>query len=122
MHAGAGVSAFVSVVTAIIGIMSLAGHPVFGMDGWVLIDAALFGAIAWRIFRLSLPWSIVGLLLFLGEKVYMFMGHPVAHGNIIVAFFFFLAYVNAVRGGLYLQGNPVVPEQAAPEQALMPSN
>jgi hypothetical protein len=97
--------------------MSLVGVPMLGADGAALIDAALLGVVAWHIFRLSLPWSVAGLLLFLGGRLYRVMNIPSAHGNVMVGIVLFFCYVNAVRGGLYLRSNPV-----ALDQAPIPSN
>jgi hypothetical protein len=43
------------------------GQPVLGIDGWSLLQAGLLVVIAWRIWRLSYPWTVVGIVLALFE-------------------------------------------------------
>lgn len=62
----AGLSAFVTAGISLDAIYE--GHAVMGISGWALVDAAVFAIVAWRIYRLSLPWAIVGLALFTVEK------------------------------------------------------
>jgi hypothetical protein len=103
MHNGAGAAVFTTLISAGFGAASLfLGHPVLGMDGWVLVDAAIFAVIAWRIYRLSLPWAITGLALFTLEKAFSLVNGQATSG-IVVAIIFWLFYLHAVRGGLYLR-------------------
>ncbi|HET6169112.1 MAG TPA: hypothetical protein VFE01_02980, partial [Terracidiphilus sp.] len=51
-------------------------HPVLGMGPWALVDAVLLSIVAWRVYRLSLPWSIVGLLLFTFARLYGLAHYP----------------------------------------------
>lgn len=96
----AGVSAFVTAAISLDAIFE--GHPVLGISGWALADAVAFAIVAWRIHRLSLPWSIVGLALFTLEKLFAIAHHP-GMGTVVFAVVFFPYYVNAVRGALYLR-------------------
>jgi len=115
MHFGACMAGLGAWVTAAIGAAAIyLGHRVLGMSGWVLVDAALFAIIAWRVYRLSLPWSIAGLILFTLEKLLGFARHP-NPGYIYFSLLIFPYYVNAVRGALYLQVTRVpAVEPAAP--------
>jgi hypothetical protein len=103
MHYGAGFAAFSALVTAGISIAAIyLDHPIVGIDGWALVDAGLYSIIAWRVYRLSLPWSIAGLIMFTFERLFGLMQH-LNLGAIIFTIFFFPYYLNAVRGALYLR-------------------
>jgi hypothetical protein len=103
MHYGAYVAALGALLTAGISIQAIyLGRTVLGISGWALSDAALFSIIAWRVYRLSLPWSIVGLIMFAFEKL-IFFTHHLNLSAVIFTIFIFPYYLNAVRGALYLQ-------------------
>jgi hypothetical protein len=103
MHNGACASGLTALITAVFGVISvILGHPILGMDAWGFIDAAIFAVVAWRVFRLSLPWAITGLLLFSAEKVAAFVTDPASSG-IVVGIIFWFFYLHAVRGGLFLR-------------------
>jgi hypothetical protein len=57
-------ASFSCAVTILVSVFSL-----FGFDLFSLLDGAIFGIIAWRIYKLSFSWSIVGLLFFVAERV-----------------------------------------------------
>jgi hypothetical protein len=105
MHNGSFAAVFSTILTAGISIAAMyLNHPIMGMDGLGLVDAFLFGVVAWRIYRLSLPWAIAGLLFFTGERLYGVVSNPRSGtAGIVVAFILFFYYLNAVRGGLYLR-------------------
>ena len=69
-----------------------AGH----YDAWVLVDAALFAIIAWRIWRNSRAWAVVGLILMLLEIEDKLRNASSTFG--LVTVLLLLAFVNAVRG------------------------
>lgn len=103
MHLAAYVAALGALATAAISVQALyVGHPVLGMRGSGLIDAALFAIIAWRIYRLSLPWSIAGLVIYTFERLFT-ITHFLSFGSIIFTILFFPYYLTAVRAALYLR-------------------
>ena len=104
MHSGAGMAAFSSVLTAAINITAIClKRPVLGMDGWGLIEAALFAVIAWRVYRLSTAWAVFGLALFTLEKLIGIIINPRLGATSVAGIIFLFFYVHAVRGGLYLR-------------------
>lgn len=103
MHFGSYMAALGALVTAAIGIQAIyLGHRVLGASGSVLIDATIFAIIAWRVYRLSLPWSIAGLVIYTFERLFTIM-HFRSLGAIIFTIFILPYYLNAVRGALYLR-------------------
>jgi hypothetical protein len=75
--AAVGVSGFIAAVTALIAILSMVYRkPILGLDAWGLIDAVIFGWIAWRISKLSRAWAIVWLLMYLLEVGYKLVTNP----------------------------------------------
>jgi hypothetical protein len=105
MQYGSAAATFVAIIAAVIGgSVIYLGHPVLGMDEWILMEAALFALVAWRMYRLSLPWSIVGLVLFTAGRLNLILNHPhFLIGAVSGTIVFLPAYLNAVRGGLYLR-------------------
>jgi hypothetical protein len=105
MHHGSVAAAISAVLTAGFCVAAIyLQRPVLGLDGWGLIDAALFAVVSWRVYRLSLPWAVAGLLVFTAEKIYGFMSNPrVGVGSSVVGFIFFLYYLHAVRAGVFLR-------------------
>jgi hypothetical protein len=92
-----GVSYFVAGITTLLAVLSLfSGHPIMEVNGWSLLDAALFAVIGWRITKLSLPWTIVGTLLYLLETVVSLASRGSGVGVLTIVFI--IAYVNALRG------------------------
>jgi hypothetical protein len=91
-------------LTAAISFVAISsGRPVFSVNGWRLTVAALLSIVAWRVYRLSLPWAIAGLALYTFDKLYLFANYPQFGFRLVAAVLFFPYYVNAVRGGLYLR-------------------
>jgi hypothetical protein len=96
---GAGVGLFVAAVTGVAASLSiLYDKPVLGIDGWALIDAALFAVVSWRVYKMSRPWAVLGLLLYLTEVGLRIAEAGFNRGYSPVALVFALAFVNAVRG------------------------
>jgi hypothetical protein len=83
------------------GVYALATHRTFeGYDAWVLVDAALFSIIAWRLWNNSRVWAVVGLILEGLEIVDKLQKHISTFGVITVLLFF--AILNATRGTFVL--------------------
>lgn len=93
-----GVSSFIAAVSGLIAILSIIYQkPIFGFNGWSLVDALLFGVIAWRIRRMSRAWAVAGLLIYLFEVGFNITDRkPGALGVVTVVFI--LTYVGAIRG------------------------
>jgi len=93
-----GVSVFIAGVDALLAILSLVySKPIFGLDGWALVDAGLFAIVAWRIHKMSRTWAIIGLVLYLLEIGERLVDHP--NGAIgIITIFFILAFMGGIRG------------------------
>lgn len=100
MRQGTFAAGFSCVVTAIFAIASIAlKHPIAGTDIFALVDSAIFAFIAWRIFRLSLIWSVLGLFIFVvGHLRMMFINRAMkGYDNPVMFIILVLCYVNAIR-------------------------
>jgi hypothetical protein len=118
----ASISCILTILIAFFTLLS----PIRGFSLYTLLDAAIFGIIAWRIYRLSFSWSIFGLAFFVFERIY-----GVVEGTIklnvlgwLIAAIFLLCYLNSVRATHFLRRrketseptdlsspSPTVPEQ-----------
>ena len=105
MRNGAWAAAFVSFVTIAVSLSATyVHHPVMGMDGWGILDGVLFAIVFWRMYRLSLPWAIAGLVMFIAEKVLTVASNPASIGSgVILGLILLFYFINAVRAGLYLR-------------------
>lgn len=67
-----------------------------------LVDAALFLLIAWRIYRRSRTWAVIGLLLYIYETIWKLVTRPAwatwSVLAIFVAAWFMSAFIKGVRG------------------------
>jgi len=99
-HSGAGAAVFVAAVTALFSVLAIFGIQILpGFSALSLVDAALFAIVAWRIYKMSRAWAVVGLLLFIYERVYAFYVHGApAMGGIVVGVIIWLGFTNGVRG------------------------
>lgn len=92
---GAWAAVTVSVVTAVVATIALiSDEEIAGTDAWAYIDAAIFAAIGFGIFRLSRFAATAGLALFVLQRfvlAFQFRG-------LIFAVILTLAFVNGVRG------------------------
>jgi hypothetical protein len=96
---GVGACVFVAAVTGLMAILSIVlKHPVLGIDGLGLVDAGLFGVIAWRTYRMSRPWALIGLLLYVVEAAIRVKNGFVSIGGLVVAFVIISGFSNGVRG------------------------
>src|SRR5258708_29794515 len=90
---------FVASVTAIVALLAIYFHrPILGIDGAGLVDAVLFAAIAFGIDRKSRTAAIGGLVLYLGERVYMLASGSATSTTGIMTVMFTLYFVHGVRG------------------------
>lgn len=90
------VAAIVAALDAVFGVMALAGVKVGPFDAWILFDGSLFAVVAWRTYRPSKVWSVIGLALMLAEMGYKVAAQPTTVGAISV--FLLLGSINGVRG------------------------
>jgi hypothetical protein len=99
-HEGAGAAVFVAAVTVLFSVLAIFGIQILpGFSPLSLVDAALFAIVAWRIYKMSRAWSVVGLLLFAAERAYAFYYRGVTvTAGIVVGFILLLAFLNGVRG------------------------
>jgi hypothetical protein len=117
-HSAVGVSGFIAAVTALLAILGIVYHkPIGGVDGWGLIDAAMFVVIAWRIHRMSRAWAIVGILMYLFEVGYKLVTSPSGALGVLTIIFI-LSYISGIRGTFsyhqYRQEGMTVQPPAAP--------
>jgi hypothetical protein len=63
-----------------------------------LVDAALFAIAAWRIYRMSRAWALLGLLGFVAERAYNLYARGLANAGFVVGLVILLGFVNGVRG------------------------
>jgi hypothetical protein len=93
-----GASGFIAAVTALLSILSIIYHkPVLGLDAWGLVDAAIFVLVAWRIYRMSRAWAIIGLVVYILEVGYKLLTSPSGAIGVLTVIFV-LAYIGAIRG------------------------
>jgi hypothetical protein len=97
-HQGAGAAVFVAVATALVSVLTIVGIRILPfISPYSLVDAGLFAIVAWRIFKLSRAWAVVGLLLFVAERADA-LRYRSTGASLILAIFLVLAFVNGVRG------------------------
>jgi hypothetical protein len=93
-----GASGFFAAATCLVAVLSIVYHrPVFGFDGWSLVDAVLFVIIAWRIKKMSKTWAILGLLIYLFEVAFNFATNKAGAIGVLILVFI-LTYIGAIRG------------------------
>jgi hypothetical protein len=99
-HQGAAAAVFVAVFTALFAFAALFDiHILAGFSPTALFDAAIFGVVAWRIYRMSRAWAVVGLVGFIFERAYALYERGFsASAGIVVGVVILLAFINGVRG------------------------
>ena len=96
-------AAFTCVTTVIVGLLSI-----LGFSPYSLVDAIIFAIVAWRIYRLSFSWSVIGLVLFIIEKGAQLFSSTTVHPNMfgwIIAAVLVMCYVNSIRATWFLRKN-----------------
>lgn len=90
----------VASITALVSILAIAGAKLGNLpiDGSALLDAALFGGIAYGLSRFSRFAGVAGFALFLLERVYMIAKAGPAAGGIFMGFFLLLGFLHGMRG------------------------
>jgi hypothetical protein len=90
---------FVASVTAAIALISLFVHkPILGIDGLGLFDAVMFAAIAFGIDRKSRAAAVIGLVLYVLERVYMTATNGASASAGIMTIILTLSFVHGIRG------------------------
>ncbi len=99
-NAGFWAAVFCAVVTAIVATVSaIAGKTVIGIDPVAYGDAALFAVIAWRIRARSKTFAVIGLVLFVIEKIVQATTQPQTLGfGVFMAIVLLLSFATGVRG------------------------
>ena len=96
---GLGAAMICAVVTSIFIVLRLtAGISATEETLWRLVEASLFGIIALGIYQMSRIAAISGLILYILERVVLWM--TMGSKNPVLAIVFTLAFVNGVRGTL----------------------
>jgi hypothetical protein len=97
---GVWAAGFVAVVTGIVSLAALSLHKsVLGVSGSGFVDAAIFAAVAWGIYKNSRFAAVSGLVVYLVERSYMLKtGAGGGAGAAVMVMFLTLAFVAAVRG------------------------
>lgn len=97
-----GVAVLCSAVTAVFALLGAAEIEFarnLGFDAWGLVDALVFAAIACGLWRHSRIAAWAGLVVYTGERMYMWSQFGVKNpGNPIVSIIFILAFIGGVRG------------------------
>lgn len=118
---GAGVAFFIAGVTALFAVLGGAGVEFvreMGIDLWAFVDVALFAACGWGMLRFSRAAAVFGAVLFVLERIAMATSGA---GGIVVAIFFFLGLLGAVRGSFALARMAKEQPVAAPGIGLEPT-
>lgn len=92
---------FCATVTALFATISVFTHAgVIGVNASSYVDAALFALVAWRIRRRSKVFAIVGLVLFVLEKIFQYTTQPLSTlgFSVFLAIVLLFLFINGVRG------------------------
>lgn len=98
---GTWAACFVAGTTAIVALASIFGMlpKEFPINGWSLIDAALYAIIAWGIYQRSRIAALMGLIVYCLERIYMQITLGASFGaGIFVTLIIIFAFINSVRG------------------------
>ena len=99
-HEGAGAAVFIAAVTTLFAVLSIFDIQIIpGFSPFSLVDAGLFAIVAWRIYKMSRAWAVVGLFLHVVERAYSLYLHGITRGaGMVVGAILILGVVNGVRG------------------------
>jgi hypothetical protein len=109
MKNAASASFIIVAVTGTVAVLAIMlGHPILGIGGSALVDAALFALIGWRISKHSRIAAVLGLLLYLLEAGQRFIssGSAPAAGSVVTVLFI-IYFIHGVRGAMYLHQSQV---------------
>ncbi len=94
------VAIFIAVASAVVATLTSFGVKVLDYDPWLFVDAALTACIAWRIWKLSRAWSVVGFVYYVSSIMNAGYGQIFEHRPNKVGFLtiiFLFAFINGVR-------------------------
>ncbi len=99
-HQGAGAAVIVASITALFSVLAMFDIRILpGFSPLSLVDAGLFAFIAWRIYRMSRAWALVGLLGYVAEHVYsIYLRGSTATAGWFVGVIILLGFISGVRG------------------------
>lgn len=86
----------VTILGAVLGAAGIRAVPSGAVDARALLDAGLYLAVAWGIYKLNRVAAVAGLALYLGERLYAWA--EVGLRSPIVAVILTLCFVHGVRG------------------------
>jgi hypothetical protein len=104
-------------ITTLFALLAIAGVKLFPIDGSALLDAALFGGIAFGLSRCSRFAGVAGFVLFLIERIYMIAKAGFVPGALIFGVVLLMGFFNGMRGALAynkLQTRTAVPLTSPP--------
>ena len=78
-------------------ISTFSGEPIVGLTAWSFVDAALFAFAGWRVWKLSRTWAVIGLVLYIAERIDR-LAYTRTTPGVVMAVIFTLALVSGVRG------------------------
>lgn len=93
---GVWAAAYIAGITFLLALMNALGIKLMDFDPVTLVDAVPFMIISWGIHKFSRTAAVAGLFLYLVERAYAWA--TVGPRAPIMAVFFTLMFVNAVRG------------------------
>jgi len=101
-RSGAYIAAFIAICNCVFALVAIATkEPFAGIDGWGLIDAALFAVVAWRTFKFSFLRAVFGLLLECAGILWRWNQNG-RISNFVVPALVILALIAGVRGTAFL--------------------
>jgi len=106
----------VAAITTFVSLFSAFSSPVLGLSVWSLLDAFLFAAIAFGIWKMSRVAALCGLCLYFFEQWYMLTTTGVTSNGAMIALFV-LFFVNGIRGTFAYHRLRVGEQSTAEEEA-----
>ncbi|HWZ98868.1 MAG TPA: hypothetical protein VN025_14015 [Candidatus Dormibacteraeota bacterium] len=85
-------------LTTVVALLALSGVKSLPIDGSALIDAAIFGGIAFGLSRCSRFAGVAGFALFLFERIYLIAKVGFFMGGGILGIVLLLGFFNGMRG------------------------
>jgi hypothetical protein len=104
-------------VTTLFAFLALSGIRIVPINGSALVDAAIFAAVAYGLWRRSRIAAVAGFVLFLIERVYMVIQTGSIFGAGVLGIVLLIGFLNGMRGAFSyhkLQSQPAAPAGASP--------